>query len=255
MLLTRRSAGGGGATAHSGALVDSLARGISRAIPTMDRRKFLRRSGLGVGRRHRRVATDAGAQSRSAGQGGCRQQQCQGRGQAHGLHPLLGRLCDRRGGRERCLDTAGAGVRFADQPRRSLRQGRGGARQLARRVPPQVPDEAGQRQVPAHLLGHGARRDQRQDAGAEEGKRPRQHLHRRLVQEQQRAGVPAQKVDVPLGQQQLRPPGTNMPLHYCRRCGEYVGLRCDDELVQRHAERQGGDVHRQQCGRSTSGVA
>jgi formate dehydrogenase major subunit len=48
--LTRRSAGGGGAaTPPSGTLVDSLARGISRAIPTMDRRKFLRRSGLGVG--------------------------------------------------------------------------------------------------------------------------------------------------------------------------------------------------------------
>ncbi len=50
MLLTRRSAdGGGAATPSSGTLVDSLARGISRAIPTMDRRKFLRRSGLGVG--------------------------------------------------------------------------------------------------------------------------------------------------------------------------------------------------------------
>ena len=49
MLLTRRSPSGEGASASSGALVDSLARGISRAIPTMDRRKFLRRSGLGVG--------------------------------------------------------------------------------------------------------------------------------------------------------------------------------------------------------------
>jgi formate dehydrogenase major subunit len=50
MLLTRRSpSGGAGGTPPGGALVDSLARGISRAIPTMDRRKFLRRSGLGVG--------------------------------------------------------------------------------------------------------------------------------------------------------------------------------------------------------------
>ncbi|MBK6864243.1 MAG: formate dehydrogenase subunit alpha [Ideonella sp.] len=50
MLLTRRPSGGGGAPAPaSSALVDSLARGIARAIPTMDRRKFLRRSGLGVG--------------------------------------------------------------------------------------------------------------------------------------------------------------------------------------------------------------
>ncbi len=48
MLLTRKSAGDG-ATSSSRGLVDSLARGLSRAVPTMDRRKFLRRSGLGVG--------------------------------------------------------------------------------------------------------------------------------------------------------------------------------------------------------------
>ncbi|MBS0307279.1 MAG: formate dehydrogenase subunit alpha [Proteobacteria bacterium] len=47
MLLSKRSAGGEG-TAPS-ALVASLARGVARAIPTMDRRTFLRRSGLGVG--------------------------------------------------------------------------------------------------------------------------------------------------------------------------------------------------------------
>ena len=35
-------------TVHIG-LVSSLSRGVSRAIPTMDRRAFLRRSGLGVG--------------------------------------------------------------------------------------------------------------------------------------------------------------------------------------------------------------
>ena len=47
MLLTRRTTSGAGAP--SSALVASLARGVSRAIPTMDRRAFLRRSGLGVG--------------------------------------------------------------------------------------------------------------------------------------------------------------------------------------------------------------
>jgi formate dehydrogenase major subunit len=47
MLLTRRSpARADGATPS---IVHSLARGVSRAIPTMDRRAFLRRSGLGVG--------------------------------------------------------------------------------------------------------------------------------------------------------------------------------------------------------------
>jgi formate dehydrogenase major subunit len=47
MLLTRKSSERG--TASSSSLVSSLARGVGRAIPTMDRRAFLRRSGLGVG--------------------------------------------------------------------------------------------------------------------------------------------------------------------------------------------------------------
>ncbi|HEY0858413.1 MAG TPA: formate dehydrogenase subunit alpha [Albitalea sp.] len=47
MLLTRKSSDA--ATASPSSLVSSLARGVSRAIPTMDRRAFLRRSGLGVG--------------------------------------------------------------------------------------------------------------------------------------------------------------------------------------------------------------
>jgi formate dehydrogenase major subunit len=46
MLLTRKTHH---AAASSASLVASLARGVSRAIPTMDRRAFLRRSGLGVG--------------------------------------------------------------------------------------------------------------------------------------------------------------------------------------------------------------
>lgn len=50
MLLTKKSSS---APAPSGAtasvFVDSLRRGLSRALPTMDRRAFLRRSGLGVG--------------------------------------------------------------------------------------------------------------------------------------------------------------------------------------------------------------
>jgi len=48
MLLTRKSSGAGSATPSS-SLVAGLARGVSRAIPVMDRRAFLRRSGIGVG--------------------------------------------------------------------------------------------------------------------------------------------------------------------------------------------------------------
>ncbi|HZW73699.1 MAG TPA: molybdopterin-dependent oxidoreductase, partial [Caldimonas sp.] len=48
MLLTRKIPSHGAAAAPS-ALVASLARGVGRAMPTMDRRAFLRRSGIGVG--------------------------------------------------------------------------------------------------------------------------------------------------------------------------------------------------------------
>lgn len=46
MLLTRKSSH---TAATPSRLVANLARGVSRAVPTMDRRAFLRRSGLGVG--------------------------------------------------------------------------------------------------------------------------------------------------------------------------------------------------------------
>ena len=46
MLLTKKTAGAAHARPH---LVHGLQRGLAQAIPTMDRRAFLRRSGLGVG--------------------------------------------------------------------------------------------------------------------------------------------------------------------------------------------------------------
>ncbi|MDP3519616.1 MAG: molybdopterin-dependent oxidoreductase, partial [Hydrogenophaga sp.] len=47
MLLTKKSPGGAGAS--STAFVHSLRRGLQHALPTVDRRSFLRRSGLGLG--------------------------------------------------------------------------------------------------------------------------------------------------------------------------------------------------------------
>ena len=47
MLLTKKSELLGSTSRQS--LVYSLRRGLSQALPTMDRRAFLRRSGLGVG--------------------------------------------------------------------------------------------------------------------------------------------------------------------------------------------------------------
>ena len=51
MLLTRKAGPSGTRSAPPAAsgLVNQLARGLARAVPTMDRRAFLRRSGLGVG--------------------------------------------------------------------------------------------------------------------------------------------------------------------------------------------------------------
>jgi formate dehydrogenase major subunit len=48
MLLTKKSSGGHVAR-HPSSFVHSLQRGLSASLPTMDRRSFLRRSGLGVG--------------------------------------------------------------------------------------------------------------------------------------------------------------------------------------------------------------
>ena len=48
MLLTKKSPAGAG-TAVSSSFVHRLRHGLSQAVPTMDRRAFLRRSGLGVG--------------------------------------------------------------------------------------------------------------------------------------------------------------------------------------------------------------
>jgi formate dehydrogenase major subunit len=52
MLLTKKSGTHAAGNQRDGArspFVHSLSRGLSQAIPTMDRRMFLRRSGLGVG--------------------------------------------------------------------------------------------------------------------------------------------------------------------------------------------------------------
>ena len=49
MLLTRKSTSSATTGMGSSALVASLSRGMARTVPTMDRRAFLRRSGLGVG--------------------------------------------------------------------------------------------------------------------------------------------------------------------------------------------------------------
>ena len=133
MLIKKSSASSvrGGRLAHAHANFAAL-------LPkTMDRRSFLKRSGIGVGAG---AAISAFAsqlpfamigKAEAAGSAPAGRHR---RDQAHRVHALLGRLRHRRRGAERRLDRPGAGVRLAAQPRRALRQGRLGARARPRRA-------------------------------------------------------------------------------------------------------------------------
>jgi formate dehydrogenase major subunit len=99
----------------SARFVQSLSRGLSNALPTMDRRAFLRRSGLGVG--VGLAATQLTLVKKATGRHtGRRRRHRENRSQTHGLQPLLGRLRGRRRGGKRRLGAPGAGVRLAHQP-------------------------------------------------------------------------------------------------------------------------------------------
>ena len=187
---------------------------------------------------------------------GCQGRRRRDRSQAHRLHPLLGRLCRRRHRRERRVDEAGARFRLAAQPRRALRERRERARARHARAfaSAQVADEARRRQVSEDQLGTGDQRGRRQAPRAEEGIGARRRVLGRQLEAQQRAGVPDAQVRVVLGHEQLRPPGADLPLDHGRRRSQHLGLRRDDQLVQRHAEHEVRDVHRQQRGRSAPGV-
>ena len=152
MLLTRKS--------DAAPSAPRLARLSGARIATMDRRAFLKRSGLGCRRRRFRHAT--ALRHDGQGRGGERSREREAGGPSHRLHALLGRLRDRRRRRERRVGAAGAGVRFAAQPRRALREGRVGARARPRRASAEEPDEARQRQVPEDHVGAGDQRGRRQ---------------------------------------------------------------------------------------------
>ena len=112
----------------------------------LDRRTFLKRSGLvaGAGAFASQLPYGAIGTAEAAAEGGAKNAK-----QAHRLHALLGGLRGRRDRRERRVDAAGAGVRIADQPGRALREGRLRARARHARAfdPAEDADEARQRQV------------------------------------------------------------------------------------------------------------
>ena len=107
----------------------------------------------------------------------------------------------------------------------------------------------------AHVLGRRAERSVGPPAEAARRERPGQRVLDRLVQAQQRAGLPDAQVRVDVGHQQLRPPGAHLPLDHGGRRGQHVGVWCDDQLLQRHAELEGDLLHGVERRRGASGVA
>ena len=136
----------------------------SQPDSSLDRRSFLRRSGLVAGG----LAT-LGAlpltSLRKADAGPPPPAGATGHDPQEPLHPLLGRLLGHRRGRERRVDRPGAGLRQPDQSRLALLQGRGGPRRRAERTPAALSGEARRRPMEPDLLGPGDRRDRRQADG------------------------------------------------------------------------------------------
>ena len=147
--------------AHRSSLAGAL---VGQADGGLDRRTFLRRSGLVAGGLASLGALSLGsvrkAQAGPPPTAGARVIATQ-----EHLHALLGRLHGRRRGREWGVDRPGAGMGKPDQSRVALRQGRLGARTRARRPSPQISDEARQRTVDPHQLGPGHQRNRRQADG------------------------------------------------------------------------------------------
>ena len=77
----------------------------------------------------------------------------------------------------------------------------------------------------------------------------------RLRQVHQRGRLSQPQARRVLGNQQLRSPGAHLSLHHRRRRRQYLGLRRDDQQLQRHPQRQDHHGDGRQSGRGASGVA
>ena len=119
---------------------------LAGALPSqidggLDRRTFLRRSGLAAGGLATLGALHARLGAQGRGRTAAARRRAGHRPQEH-LHPLLRRLHGDRGSRQRRLDRPGAELGQPDQSRLALRQGRLGARTGERRAPAEISDEA-----------------------------------------------------------------------------------------------------------------
>ena len=109
--------------------------------------------------------------------------------------------------------------------------------------------------VDPHLLGRRDQRDRRQADGDPRQVGRRFGLLARLGQVHQRRLLSQPQARRVLGHQQLRPPGAHLPFHHRRRRRQHLGLRRDDQQLHRHPQRQDHDHHGRQSGRGASGVA
>ena len=130
-----------------------------------------------------------------------------------------------------------------------------GARARLRRAAAQISAEARRRPMDPHQLGSGDRRDRRQADGDPRAIGPGFGLLARLGEIHQRGRLPVPQARRLLGHQQHRPPGADLPFDDGHRGSQYLGLRRDDQQLQRYSQFEDADHLGRQSGRSSSGVA
>ena len=237
MLIKRKSGETSRGKLH--ALTSGLASG------TIDRRTFLKRSGLAVGGLAAVGSIQLGSVRKAAAQRApgapieIRKNIC--------THCSVG-----------CTVTAEVqnGVWVGQEPswespinRGTLRQGRFGARDRARGPPAEIPDEARRRPVAAPLLGPGDQRDRRQAERHPGEVRRRFRVLARLREVLQRGRLSVPQVRRLLGHELRRPPGAHLPFDHRGGRGEHLGLRRTDQFLQRSAQFQDDAPPRLERGR------
>ena len=114
------------------------------------------------------------------------------------------------------------------------------------------PAEAGGRRVAPPVLGPGAGRDLGQAPGDPRAQHAGGGVLARQRQVHQRGVLSVPQVRRLLGHQHRRPPGAHLPLHHGRRRSQHLGLRRDDQLLQRPPQQPHHDHHGRQPGRGAS---
>ena len=122
----------------------------------LDRRAFLRRSGLAAGGLAALGRYAARERAQSEGRSAARAGRCGHHPQEH-LYALRRWLHGYCGSIQWRMDRPGAELGQSDQSGLALRQGRFGARAGAQRAPAKISDEARQRPVDPHQMGSGHR--------------------------------------------------------------------------------------------------